>query len=138
MKALQSIRYLLVIAVAMTAGIVIGDFWRPGGPKVRYALMERNGIIVNAVFGQGIRDAEKLKRTVLEPIQKVIDEYTAKGYVVIDVTSDNSCEKNITDEQSKPCAYTLLGLPKPIVEITEELNKAVDAAKKSEPTGSEK
>ena len=132
MKPLKSLALILVVSVSTAAGIVIGDFWRPSGHKVSYALMERNAVVVDAVFRDGITDDKKLNRIVVQPIQKIIDDYTHKGFVVIDVTADTSCEKTISTDQSQRCAYTLLGLPKPIVEITDELRKAVEAAKKNE------
>ena len=138
MKTLQTLRYTLIISAGVAAGIVIGDFWRPSGHQARYALMERNAVIVDAVFGEGIKDDAKLTRIVLEPIRKTIDDYTAKGFVIIDVTSDTSCQQIIDLPQSQRCGYTLLGIPNSFIDITADLRKAVDEAKKIDQTKDQK
>lgn len=135
MKKIQAVSYGLICFVGVAAGIVIGDYWRPTGNKARFALMERNAIVVDAVFGDGIKDEEVLGRVVLKPIQRVVDDYTSRGFIVIDVASDTSCDQTKAQEQSARCGYTLLGVPKPMVDITNDLRDVVAAAKKTEQIG---
>jgi hypothetical protein len=94
--------------------------------------MERNAVVVDAVFGEGIKDAQRLTRLVLQPIQKIFDASTSTGFVVLLVRSHTSCQHFLDLPQSNRCGYTLLGIPKPILDITGELRKAVDEAKKNE------
>lgn len=135
MKKMQVVSYGLICFVGVAAGIVIGDYWRPTGNKAHFALMERNSIVVDAVFGDGIKDEETLGRVVLKPIQRVIDDYTSRGYVVIDVTSDTSCDRTKANDQAARCGYTLLGVPAPMVDITNDLREVVATAKKAEQIG---
>lgn len=113
---MKSFIAVFACVVFLIVGIAVGDAWRPTGAKAKYVLAEKSSLLLEATLdaqAKGGVSTQLLKRDVIDPMQSVIASYADSGYVVIDLTANDTG------------GYELVAVPKPYKNITAELKAAI-------------
>ena len=101
-----------------TAGLCAVSFHAGGRlsgttPNGKYVVADKNAVILSAVMERDSTDAEALKAEIIQPILRVMRQYTDQGYVIIDGGRDEHGN------------FAIAALPPGTRDITKELAAAV-------------
>lgn len=87
-------------------------------PPLNVAIADRQGIIYRYGLSRTNYSREEFEQVLATPIKTVLQSYTSRGYIVIDAVNDPEG------------GYSVSALPDQYVDITSELQRAVDLALK--------
>jgi len=107
--AVQLLAIASLCAVSFHAGARLGA----PTPDGKYLVADKNAVILSAVMERDSTDAEALKAEIIQPIVRVMRQYTNQGYVIIDGGMDEHGN------------FAIAALPPGTRDITKELAAAV-------------
>ena len=109
----------LAVIVLCTGAFLLG--WQglsptPGQPQAPIAIADKSGLILQTILEHPTTDKATLQRQILAPVTAVLQHWSSQGYVVIDASRDDSGR------------YVVLALPGNTIDITAQLQQALDKA----------
>ena len=104
----------LVVLILCGAAFIFGKTFQPAQPHV--AIVEKGAVILDAVLASPDKSRSELMQTVQTPILKLLQGYSDRGFVVIDVS------------KSADGSMSVVALPKDVLDLTPEIREAVRVA----------